>query len=307
MAKAFAAFVLSLAVTSVMLGLATALAVDGGTLQVFHYTAAVPTQSPTATATQTIPAPDPTSQPPGAAGTSLEAAVTASGFRVDALAGVRGEICVANAGSHPTADLSLAVQVQYHVPGGPFSDLPGVALAIAPVEPLAAGGTGCFPYEMRFVPAGDAAYRAAARVTITNHAGHLPGSAHCPGAETCPFGPEPKADFDLLDPADGAAATLVAVPELPSETPGPTGTATATEAIVPTGAPAPTSTPLTTETAIPAWPSPSGSTGTAAATDLTQPPIPTDTPGPASVPPTAETAEPPSTPELPTATAVPGG
>jgi hypothetical protein len=66
----------------------------------------------------------------------------------------------------------------------------------------------------------------AARVTITNHAGWLPGGPLCPGPAACAFGPEPRADFDLpadpgLPPAAAPLATDTAT-ALPSPAAAPT-------------------------------------------------------------------------------------
>jgi hypothetical protein len=62
-----------------------------------------------------------------------------------------------------------------------------------------------------FSPVAGATYRNAAQVTITNHAGWLPGGKNCPGSAPCPFGPNPKADFSLPSSPDVVANSTITV------------------------------------------------------------------------------------------------
>jgi hypothetical protein len=162
-------------------------------------TTAEPTAEPTPTAT-----PTPTStatQPPALEGTSLTAEKTATGFWTESpeaeLAGVEGQVCVLNNGGQATLDLTIFDIVQIKTGSDPFSDYVSNHVDLGTKPILQPGESHCYSYTITFVPREDVQYRNVARVTILNHSGWLPGSAHCPGEEPCPFGPEPKADFYL--------------------------------------------------------------------------------------------------------------
>jgi len=171
------------------------------------------TDTPTPTPTST-PTPEPTDTPtptytpipiatpePATVGTSLVVTITAEGFWTDdpdlEPAGVEGEICVYNNGGAPTENLALLDVIQVMTGADPFSDYLATPLDLSEKPVLDPGEIHCFPYVITFLPLEGATYRNVARVTITNHSGWLPGSAHCPGPEPCAFGPEPKADFAL--------------------------------------------------------------------------------------------------------------
>jgi hypothetical protein len=104
-------------------------------------------------------------------------------------ASVVGEVCVTNGGDRTTQGLKIADRIQYNLGGGSgFVDLAGASQTIIPAQQLGSGETKCYPYKIDFSPVpGAKAYRNVAKVTITNHSGHL-------GQE---FGPEEKADFSL--------------------------------------------------------------------------------------------------------------
>lgn len=126
-------------------------------------------------------------------GTNESATVTYTLSAVRSLAsqtesvGVRGTVCVTNGGDRITENLKIVVQVEYKTGAGQYQPLPGASQTILPATQLGPGATGCYDYEIAFTPVPGANYRVAAKVTITNHSGHL-------GIE---FGPEPKADFCL--------------------------------------------------------------------------------------------------------------
>jgi hypothetical protein len=118
--------------------------------------------------------------------------------------GVEGEICVTNGGSFPTEGLTIIDTVQYKTGSGQFQDLVSAAVdtsakpVLGGIEEYPPGGeTYCYPYEIDFTPVAGAQYRNVAHVTITNHAGWIPGGNNCPGPDVCPFGPDPKVGFDL--------------------------------------------------------------------------------------------------------------
>lgn len=110
------------------------------------------------------------------------------------VAGVKGFITVTNGGDRATEGLTIVDQVQYKNASGPFQDLPGATLTIVPEEQLQPGETKSYAYEITFSSIQGAIYRNKAKVTITNHSGHLDES----------FGPEPKADFNLQNTANPA-------------------------------------------------------------------------------------------------------
>ena len=174
-------------------------------------------------------------EPPGHAGTSIEAHKTAVGFLetrtayvwslsktaelaapVDEdtfeigyviiaerngeetlVAGVRGDVCVTNTGEMPTEGLAILEVVQAKSKKGKFEDWKYVELDLGEDPVLGGGKSHCYTYEIGFEPDEGVQYRNVARVTITNHSGWLPGGKHCPGEEPCPFGPEPKAEFSF--------------------------------------------------------------------------------------------------------------
>ena len=131
--------------------------------------------------------------------TSLEVKPSNSGFVAYALtatrtmvsditiAYVRGEVCVTNSGDRVTENLKIVDSTQFKVGSGQYQDLTGATQTIIPDQQLMPGQTQCFSYEIAFTPVSNAIYRNVAKVTITNHSGHL-------GDE---FGSEPKADFSI--------------------------------------------------------------------------------------------------------------
>jgi len=117
---------------------------------------------------------------------------------------VDGEICVTNGGAFATENLKIIDTVQYKAGSGQFQDLVSPTVDLNGFSVLEPGASHCYPYSVAFTPVEGAIYRNVAHVTITNHAGWVPGGRNCPGPELCEFGPDPKADFSLP-----ASATLV--------------------------------------------------------------------------------------------------
>jgi hypothetical protein len=110
---------------------------------------------------------------------------------------VSGQICVTNGGSFATENLKIVDEVQYKVGGGQFQTLTSADVDLSSKPILEAGESYCYPYKVEFTPVEGAQYRNVAHVTITNHAGWLPGGHNCPGPDVCPFGPDPKTDFSI--------------------------------------------------------------------------------------------------------------
>jgi len=172
-----------------------------------------PTLPPT---TDTPPATDPptptaTLRAQAQAGTSLAAEVTVVGTAPDGAGRyvVLAQVCAANMGEQPTEGLAVSAQVQFEVTDGAYVDLLEASQVVVASEQLAPGASQCYPVQIAFTPMPGAQYRLAARVTITNHAGWLPGGPHCPGPAACAFGPEPRASFELpADPGQPPAAPL---------------------------------------------------------------------------------------------------
>ena len=213
---------------------------DSGNVQLAAWT---PTPSPSLT-----PSPTPTPTPT-CAGTTLSAEKSAIGFREQVSGkervGVRGEICVTNGGTRGTENLKLVDQVQYKDGSGKFQDLVGASKIITPPNQLKPGEKKCVPYEIEVKPISGAIYRNVASVTITNHSGWMPGDENCPGKTPCPFGPQPKADFDL-------PGTVTKLTPTPAATPSPTATKTSTPTstftLTPRAMPSPTATKTSTPT-----------------------------------------------------------
>jgi hypothetical protein len=126
--------------------------------------------------------------------------MTAEGFRETEISGLRGEICVENAGAYLTENLSIVntVQVYSETTVRLFSST--VDLSQNPV--IDPGSTYCYPYELTFESdLGQAVqYRMTTTITITNHTGLTPGSVNCRGSRPCPFGPEITTDLNLPGP-----------------------------------------------------------------------------------------------------------
>ena len=108
---------------------------------------------------------------------------------------VTGEICVTNGGAFATQDLKITDELQYKIGRGQFQTLSLNPVDLKDFAVLEPGESHCYAYNIPFTPVADAAYRNVAHITITNHAGYIPGGNNCPGPELCPFGPDPKADF----------------------------------------------------------------------------------------------------------------
>jgi hypothetical protein len=122
-------------------------------------------------------------------------------------ASVSGETCVQNGGGYATENLTIVAQVQFKNAGQQYRDIPGASQTTMP-DQLLPGDSDCYPYTVSFsVPAEAVGYRVVSQVTITNHAGWLPGGQHCPGPDVCPFGPSPKVSFELQDSLSTMDAT----------------------------------------------------------------------------------------------------
>ena len=151
------------------------------------------------------------SDPPGSssATATYTIAVTRSGGPGESM--VDGQICVTNGGG-ATENLQIVDVVQYKLDSGKFEDYVAGVVDLSAKPVLAPGESYCYPYSVSFTPVAGATYRNVARITITNHSGWLPGGNNCPGPDRCPFGPDPKADFSLLDSPDlGLANSTITV------------------------------------------------------------------------------------------------
>lgn len=108
------------------------------------------------------------------------------------VATVTGIVCETNGGAVATTDLTIVAKLQK---GSPFVDVLIVPVDVSSNPVLDPGEEGCYPYSLTFTPVPGGTYRIAAKITITNHSGHL----------GVPFGPEPKTDSFTVP----AAPTLV--------------------------------------------------------------------------------------------------
>jgi two-component system KDP operon response regulator KdpE len=132
--------------------------------------------------------------------TTIEAYMTAEGFIETDSAGVRGQICVENAGTSPTENLSIINTVQVYSESTVRYISSTVDLSKNPV--LDPGNTYCYPFELSFGTdfERDAQYRITTTITIINHTGLETGSKNCPGSRPCPYGPEVSTDLILPEP-----------------------------------------------------------------------------------------------------------
>ncbi len=130
----------------------------------------------------------------GQTGTS-QYSITVNKHAVSDGAYVDGQICVTNGGSFPTENLQIVDVVQMKLGSSPFQDNVSAAVDLSAKPVLAPGESTCYPYRVTFTPVVGATYRNTAQITITNHAGWMPGGQNCPGPAPCSFGPNPKADF----------------------------------------------------------------------------------------------------------------
>ena len=132
--------------------------------------------------------------------TTIEAQMSAEGFREVDHSGLRGEVCVKNSGKVSTENLSIINTVQINSSSSVKNVSSTVDLSKKPV--LDPGENFCYPFENNFVPASEpeALYRSTTMITITNYTGFTNGSKYCPGTKPCPYGPEITTDLFLPAP-----------------------------------------------------------------------------------------------------------
>jgi DNA-binding response OmpR family regulator len=132
--------------------------------------------------------------------TTIDAGVTAEGFRETEASGVRGEICIKNGGANPTENLSIQNTVQINSLSTAKNISGTVDVSNKPV--LDPGESYCYPFEIAFEPASeqDAQYLATTLITITNYDGFTTGSKYCPPSRPCQYGPEITTNLILPEP-----------------------------------------------------------------------------------------------------------
>lgn len=132
--------------------------------------------------------------------------VTRTALPARTTTGVRGTVCVENGGERPTEGLAILDVVQSKQGSGAYEDLVSSPVDVSSQPVLGPGETGCYPYEVLFDGTPGVQYRNTARVTITNHSGHL----------GTPFGPAfggggVKADFTIPEGASAASIDASAI------------------------------------------------------------------------------------------------
>lgn len=140
---------------------------------------------------------------------------------------VTGQICITNGGAVSTQNLVLTDTLERNCGGGtgflPFVGPVNVDTSSKPI--LAPSETWCYPYTVTVpsAPSTSCSYRNSVEISITNHAGYLPG---CPGQCTdssvpCPFGPNPKADYTVpTEPTVERIHELVKLTDVSTPLPG---------------------------------------------------------------------------------------
>jgi hypothetical protein len=112
----------------------------------------------------------------------------------------------------PAEGLAMTARVQFRVTDDAYVDVLDAAQSVTAAGPLAPGAVECYPVAIGFLAMPDTRYQLAAAITITNHAGWLPGEPGCPGPAACPYGPELRAEVVLpLAAADTAPASPLPV------------------------------------------------------------------------------------------------
>jgi hypothetical protein len=132
----------------------------------------------------------------GDSGTSLYTVAVAKDAGTDVVS-VSGAVTINNGGAVATENLMINDCIEWKIGAGQFQDLTCQLLDLSAHPVLDPGETYSYGYVINFTPIDGATYRNDAHITITNHAGWLPGGENCPGPDPCPFGPSPKADFAL--------------------------------------------------------------------------------------------------------------
>jgi hypothetical protein len=176
------ASVLGLAIASV-----PASAEQGGTTLTASMTASGHTFRTYGWSISETASPDSWDLPWGQSGTSAYTIAVERGVASEE-SGAEGQICVTNRGDFPTEDLQVTVVVQQKVGAGQGMDEASASVDLSAAAVLSPGESHCYPYRVTFTPLAAASYAVMAKISITNHAGWMPGDANCPGAARCRFG-----------------------------------------------------------------------------------------------------------------------
>jgi hypothetical protein len=133
---------------------------------------------------------------------------------------INGTVTITNGGAVPTTDLIIndILQVQSDCTGGGYVNLYSFIIDVSMHPVLQPGETWVYYYEIdtALVPGYNAqcGYRNTALITITNHAGWIPGCpGNCPGPEECPFGPGANGGGVKADVLPSNGVTVVEIHE----------------------------------------------------------------------------------------------
>lgn len=133
---------------------------------------------------------------------------------------INGSVTVTNGGAVATTALVITdmLQVQSACTTGGFVDFYASVIDVSARPVLLPGETWSYPYELdtALMTGYDAScnYRNAAFVTITNHAGWLPGCpGQCPGPDDCPFGPGANGGGVKADVIPSTGVTVIEIHE----------------------------------------------------------------------------------------------
>lgn len=137
---------------------------------------------------------------PSKGATTIEAQLTAEGYRDADVSGLRGEICVENAGTSPTENLSIVNTAQVYSES--MVRIYSNTVDLSQNRVIGPGQNFCYPYELTFEASAEQSvqYQMTTTITITNHTAVRTGSASCSGSRPCAFGPEITTDLILPSP-----------------------------------------------------------------------------------------------------------
>ncbi|HKO11588.1 MAG TPA: hypothetical protein VJV22_06455 [Acidobacteriaceae bacterium] len=120
--------------------------------------------------------------------------------------GVRGQVCVTNAGSAIITDPQIVSLVQSATTPGNFTDVASSPVGVNAKESLGPGESYCYPYETTFTRVAGALYRTTASVTVASESGHpASGAVATASATSTPVAFSVPSTVSQGEPVDASA------------------------------------------------------------------------------------------------------